>query len=37
MTYINSTKFVLIYGLKEDRSMIERRRLKNIVIYISIH
>ena len=34
MTYINITKFVLINQLEKDHSMIETRRLKNIVIFI---
>ena len=33
MTYINITKFVLINKL-EKHSMIETRRLKNVVIFI---
>ena len=34
MTYINIAKFVLINELEKDHSMIETRRLKNIVIFI---
>ena len=34
MTYINVTKFVLINQLEKDHSMIETRRLKNVVIFI---
>ena len=34
MTYVNMTKFVLISQLEKDRSMIETRHLKNIVIFI---
>ena len=34
MTYINLTKFVLINQLEKDHSMIETRRLKNVVIFI---
>ena len=34
MTYINLKKFVLINQLEKDHSMIETRRLKNVVIFI---
>ena len=34
MTSINITKFVLINQLEKDHSMIETRRLKNVVIFI---
>ena len=34
MIYINITNFVLISSLEKDRSMIETRRLKNVVIFI---
>ena len=34
MTYINITKFVPINYLEKDDSMIETRRLKNVVIFI---
>ena len=34
MTYINITKFVLIKELEKDHSMIETRRLKNVLIFI---
>ena len=34
MTYINITKFVLISKLEKDHSMIETRRLKNVVAFI---
>ena len=34
MAYINITKFVLINSLEKDHSMIETRRLKNVVIFI---
>ena len=34
MTYINITKFVLINSLEKDHSMIETRRLKNVVVFI---
>ena len=34
MIYINITKFVLINSIEKDHSMIETRRLKNIVIFI---
>ena len=34
MTYINITKFVLINLLEKDHSVIETRRLKNVVIFI---
>ena len=33
MIYINITNFVLISSLEKDRSMIETRRLKNVVIF----
>ena len=32
MTYINIIKFALINEIKKDHSMIETRRLKNVVI-----
>ena len=31
--YINTTSFVLISQLEKDHSMIETRRLKNLVIF----
>ena len=34
MTCINVTEFVLISQLEKDHSMIETRRLKNVVIFI---
>ena len=34
MTYINITKFVLINYLEKDHSMIETRRLKNVVTFM---
>ena len=34
MTYINITKFVRINQLEKDHSIIETRRLKNVVIFI---
>ena len=34
MTYIDITKFVLINYLGKDHSVIETRRLKNVVIFI---
>ena len=34
MTYINITKFLLINLLEKDHSIIETRRLKNVVIFI---
>ena len=34
MAYINITKFVLINQLEKDHSIIEMRRLKNVVIFI---
>ena len=34
MTYINISKFVLINELEKDHSIIETRRLKNVVIFI---
>ena len=34
MTHINITKFVPINYLKKDHSMIEKRRLKNVIIFI---
>ena len=34
MIYINITNFVLISELEKDHSMIETRRLKNVVIFI---
>ena len=34
MTYINITKFVLINYIEKDHSMIETRRLKDIVFFI---
>ena len=34
MTYINIIKFVLINSLEKDHSMIETRRLKNVVTFI---
>ena len=34
MTHINITKFLLINYLEKDHSMIETRRLKNVVIFI---
>ena len=34
MTCINVTEFVLISLLGKDHSMIETRRLKNVVIFI---
>ena len=34
MICINVTEFVLVKLLEKDHSMIERRRLKNIVIFI---
>ena len=34
MTYINITKFALTNQLEKDRSVIERRRSKNFVIFI---
>ena len=33
MIYINITNFVLISELEKDHSMIETRRLKNVVIF----
>ena len=36
MTYINITKFVLVNELEKDHSMVETRRLKNVVIFIQI-
>ena len=34
MTCINVAEFVLISSLERDHSMIETRRLKNVVIFI---
>ena len=34
MTCINVAEFVLISQLEKDHSMIESRRLKNVVIFI---
>ena len=34
MTYVNITKFVIINYLEKGHSMIETRRLKNVVIFI---
>ena len=34
MTYIKITKLILINQLEIDHSMIEMRRLKNVVIFI---
>ena len=34
MIYLNITKFVLINLLGKDHSMIETRRLKNVIIFI---
>ena len=34
MTYINVSKFVLINELEKDHSIIETRRLKNVLIFI---
>ena len=34
MTCINVAEFVLISQLEKDHSMIEKRRLKNVVIFI---
>ena len=34
MNYINITKFLLINELEKDHSMVETRRLKNVVIFI---
>ena len=34
MTYTDTTNFVLISQFEKDRSMIETRRLKNVVIFI---
>ena len=34
MIFINITNFVLIILLEKDHSMIETRRLKNVVIFI---
>ena len=34
ITCINVAKFVLITELEKDQSMIETRRLKNVVIFI---
>ena len=34
MIYINITKSVLISSLEKDHSMIETRRLKNVIIFI---
>ena len=34
MTYVNTTKFVLINKLEKDHSMIETRRLKDVAIFI---
>ena len=34
MTCINVAEFVLISQLEKDHSMIETRRLKNVVIFI---
>ena len=36
MIYMNITNFVLISQLEKDQSMTERRRLKNVVIFIEI-
>ena len=36
MTYINVVEFVLISQLEKDNSMIEARRLKNVVIFIPL-
>ena len=33
MIYINITKLVLINSLEKDHSMIEMRRLKNLVFF----
>ena len=32
--YISITNFVIISYLKKDKSMIETRRLKNVVIFL---
>ena len=34
MTNLNITKFVIIYLLEKDHSMIETRRFKNVLIFI---
>ena len=34
MTYINTTEFLRINYLEKDHSMIEKLRLKNVVIFI---
>ena len=34
MTCINVAEFVLISQLEKDHSMIEKRRLKNVVIFV---
>ena len=34
MTCINAAEFVLISQLEKDHSMIEKRRLKNVVIFV---
>ena len=34
MVHINMANFVLISQLEKDHSMIQKRRLKNVVIYI---
>ena len=36
MTCINVAKFVLISSLEKDHCMIERRRLKNVIIFIQL-
>ena len=37
ITYINITKFVLINYLGQDHSMIETRRLKNVIFIQTIY
>ena len=34
MTCMNVAEFVLISQLEKDHSMIEKRRLKNVVIFV---
>ena len=36
MIYINITNFVLISSLEKDRSMIETRRLKNVIFFQAV-
>ena len=36
MIYMNITNFVQISQLEKDQSMTERRRLKNVVIFVEI-